>query len=100
MSAPIATPASDIHSAVHARWLWCCLCLFLLRVLAQPLSLMTDGAYLPDFATWHSGAVPYVVLLIAQILILVVFVYLAWSVSAARVTPRPLVGHFHVRYGS
>ena len=92
MSAPIATSASHVHSAVHARCLWACLCLFLIRVIAQPLSLVTGASYLPDFETWHSGALPYGALLTSQILILIVFVYMAWSVSAARITPRRRVG--------
>jgi hypothetical protein len=92
MNAPIATPASDVDWAVHARCLWCCLGLFLIRVIAQPLSLMSGGPYLPDFEAWHSGAVSYGALLTAQILILIVFGYLAVSMSAGTVAPRRRVG--------
>jgi hypothetical protein len=81
-----------IYSPVHARWLWCCLGLFVVRVVAQPLSLVVHSSYLPDFETWHSGTVSYWTLLVAQVLIIGVFVYLAWSVSSATAAPRWRVG--------
>ena len=100
MSVPITAPTPDVYSAVHARWLWCCLGLFLLRVIAQPLSLLTGGSYLPDFETWHSGAVPYGALLTAQVLILTVLGYLAASMSAGTVAPRRRVGLLVVATGA
>src|SRR6187399_2967350 len=75
---------------LHARCLWCCLGLFIGRVIAQPLSLVIDGV--PRFETWQSGVMPYWILLTTQLLIVAVLLYLAWSVSAATVTPRRRVG--------
>jgi hypothetical protein len=56
------------------RWriagLWACLALFVLRVLGQLEVLLLAPPYLPPFAAWESGLVPYAALLPAQILLI------------------------------
>lgn len=95
----------------YARWLWVLAGLFLVRVVAQPLAARTDIPLLPPFEAWHSGVVPYGVLVRVQGLILVALFFVAWTMSRARVRPPtvfPLVlagfllvcGRFHVRYGA
>jgi len=48
------------------------------RVVAQPLALIVTADALPRFDTWHSGALPYPVLLGSQIAIL------GWMLRTAR----------------
>lgn len=47
--------------------LWFCQSLFLLRVFGQIEALLVDPAWLPPFASWYSGWVPYSILLPLQI---------------------------------
>jgi hypothetical protein len=72
-----------------ATGLWLLLGLFALRVLAQPLQGWLDSAWLPAFDTWHSGALPYWLLVICQLGILVVQARIAAAVGAGRVIPSP-----------
>lgn len=46
--------------------------IFLVRVAAQPLALAIDARVLPPFDAWHSGLVPYGVLLASQLVIVAV----------------------------
>jgi len=59
---------------VSERWrvalLWVCLALFVLRVTGQLEVLLLAPAYLPPFAAWESGLIPYALLLPAQILLI------------------------------
>lgn len=49
------------------------LALFCFRVLAQLLQYYTELPFLPPFDAWQSGAVPYRVLLVLQIIIIVFY---------------------------
>lgn len=62
----------------HARWLWLLLALFVMRVVAQPLALVLPPGIVPSFDSWHSGALPYPVLVASQLLII------GWLASTAR----------------
>jgi hypothetical protein len=39
-------------------------------MVAQPLSLVVHSAFLPPFESWHSGALPYGLLIASQVAIL------------------------------
>jgi hypothetical protein len=67
--------------------LWLLLALFACRVVAQPAQLWLHLPWLPAFDAWHSGALPYWLLLILQLVILSVQVRIAVSVGAGRMTP-------------
>ena len=67
--------------------LWILLGLFAVRVVAQPAQLWLRIAWLPAFDTWHSGALPYWLLLVLQALTLVAQVRIAAAFSAGRVVP-------------
>jgi len=54
----------------YAAGLWLFLALFAVRVVAQPLSLVVHSAFLPPFESWHSGALPYGLLIASQVAIL------------------------------
>ena len=51
--------------------LWTLLALFALRVAGQAMVAFFDVTWLPPMERWHSGLVPYPLLLAAQLLILV-----------------------------
>lgn len=70
-----------------ATGLWVLLALFAGRVVAQPAQLWLHIPWLPAFDTWHSGALPYWLLLSLQLLILCVQARIAVAVGAGRVTP-------------
>ena len=50
------------------------LVLFCFRVSAQLIQWVHSVPWLPDFESWHSGALPYVWLLVSQSLIIIVFI--------------------------
>ena len=85
---------SAIFQAMQAygRWLWTLTALFALRVIAQPLALLIDTPLLPRFESWHSGVMPYPLLVVAQLFILAWLTVTAWRVSHDRVTSNPKTG--------
>ena len=83
----------------YARWLWVLAGLFLVRVVAQPLAARTDMPLLPPFEAWHSGVVPYGVLVLVQGLILGALFFVAWTMSRDRVRPRRRLGIVLVTIG-
>ena len=73
--------------------------LFLCRVVAQPLALVVHSAVLPPFEAWHSGAIPYSLLLASQLLILAGSGWTAWRFSIGAVKPRRAVGLAAIAFG-
>jgi hypothetical protein len=61
--------ASNV-SQKYVPWLWLLISMFVLRVIAQPSSLLISSRFLPPFESWHGGVLPYPMLLIIQVLIL------------------------------
>lgn len=87
--------ARAIPGRRDALLLWALTVLFLARVLGQALVAFAGVTWLPSMDAWHSGLLPYPVLLPLQIVILLVQVTL--NVDAARDagwlwTPRPALG--------
>jgi hypothetical protein len=76
----------------HARWLWLLLGLFLVRVAAQPLAALTGWRWLPPFTAWQSGALPYAVLLAAQLSIATGMATVAAGVASGRSRPNRRTG--------
>ena len=73
--------------------------LFACRVVAQPLALVVHSAVLPPFEAWHSGAIPYSLLLASQLLILSASGRTAWRFSTGAVKPRRAVGVAAIAFG-
>ncbi|MGE0363636.1 MAG: hypothetical protein AB7H93_01115 [Vicinamibacterales bacterium] len=76
----------------HGRWLWALLGVFLLRVAAQPLALATGWRWLPEFAAWQSGALPYPVLVASQLGLAGVMAVAAAGITSGRARPRRTAG--------
>jgi preprotein translocase subunit SecY len=70
-------PADVVHARERICMLWTCVALFLLRVLGQIEALLVQPDWLPPMAAWHSGYLPYYILLPAQIVLLMVMAVLA-----------------------
>ncbi len=54
--------------------------LFAFRVIAQLLQFIYPVSFLPSYEAWHSGALPYAVLLMTQGIILAMCLRIAWGV--------------------
>ena len=72
----------------------------MVRVIAQPLSLIIESPLLPRFDSWHGGVLPYPALLLAQLLIIAWFARTAWRFSRGEAVPRRGRGRFFVTFGT
>jgi hypothetical protein len=69
----------------YAPWLWLLLGLFTIRVLAQPIALRVETPLLPRYESWHSGALPYPVLVITQVAIILWLSRTAWMFTTGAI---------------
>jgi membrane protease YdiL (CAAX protease family) len=76
----------------YGGWLTLLMALFAFRVLAQPVAAQWHVALLPSFDDWHSGAVPYPLLLISQCLILFVGIAVTRFFYRRELSPRRRLG--------
>ena len=74
--------------------LWVLTALFCLRVAGQPLAALVAVPGLPPFDAWHSGALPYPALLVAQLAIVAWLVRTTRAVGAVTVRWRRPVGRW------
>lgn len=74
------------------RWLLALTLLFAGRVVAQPLAAMTGWSVLPPFGAWQSGALPYPLLLVSQIVLIAVMLRTARAVGTGRLARSRRVG--------
>ena len=65
---------------------------FLFRVVSQLVQLWRPVAWLPPFEAWHSGALPYPILVLAQILILAVGLWCIVRIAQGRMRPNSSAG--------
>ena len=86
-------------SREYAPWLWLLLALFVIRVIAQPIALLTSAPFLPPFESWHSGVLPYPALVCAQLLIIAWLARTAWRFTRGEVTPRYRLGVWMLALG-
>jgi hypothetical protein len=76
----------------YALGLWLLLGAFAFRVAAQPVQLWRTVPWLPPFEAWHSGALPYAVLVTLQALILAAQARLALAFWRGRVVASHATG--------
>jgi uncharacterized protein len=79
------TPKASLR---YAPWLWLLLGLFTVRVLAQLLALQVDMPLLPRFESWHSGLLPYPLLVFTQVAIIFWLSRTAWIFTTGAIDPR------------
>jgi hypothetical protein len=63
------------------------LLLFLFRVFAQLIQSIHPISILPPFEAWQSGALPYSILAMSQLLIMVICARIVWRFFAGTVMP-------------
>lgn len=89
-----AAANADIQEVNRPLVLWVLAALFCLRVVAQPLAALGAVPGLPPFDAWHSGALPYPVLLATQFAIVAWLVRTTRAVGAATVRWRRSLGRW------
>ncbi len=76
--------------------------LFLGRVLAQVIQAVAPVGWIPPFDAWQSGAIPYWLLLVLQVIVLGVQVWIIRRVALGRYAPsahaRRAIGVFGIVY--
>ena len=83
---------ADARAHRHARWLWALLAVFLVRIVAQPLSLVVETPLLPPFDAWYSGVVPYGWLVSSQIVMAAGLIVVVRRLATGRTAPRRSFG--------
>ena len=76
----------------HAALLSLLLLAFLFRVIAQLVQAWRPIVWLPPFDAWHSGALPYPVLVIAQVLIVAVALWCIVGIASGSQRANPRAG--------
>ena len=71
----------------YALVLWILTVLFCFRVVAQLVQVWYPVEFLPAFDRWHSGALPYVLLVGVQGVILAACVRIVWGVFKGTIAP-------------
>ncbi|MBX9605761.1 MAG: hypothetical protein K2Y51_06030 [Gammaproteobacteria bacterium] len=97
---PSLAPSAGRRARPHAVLLAACTVLFGLRVFAQAVQYVQPSPYLPPFEAFQGSALPYALLLPAQVLILSVMIRATVSVAQARQGPRPARGRLLARLGA
>lgn len=84
----------------YASWLWILLGFFCFRVSAQLIQSVYNTPFLPPFAAWQSGLLPYWFLVLCQLLIIGLYARVALSFSRGEIQPRLLPGRLLLGLGS
>ena len=86
------SPIDAVARRRYAAVIGLLLLAFLFRVVSQLVQLWRPVAWLPPFEAWHSGALPYPLLVLAQVLIIVVALWCILRIANGRTRPNPVVG--------
>ncbi len=78
----------QIHNRAHVTVLAVLLAVFVLRVLAQLVQFYSNVGWLPPFAAWAAGGLPYPVLVALQVVIIAVAVEAIRKLARGAVRPR------------
>jgi hypothetical protein len=68
------------------------LALFCFRVAAQLAAAVISLPFLPPFEAWHSGTLPYPVLVVSQVAIVAVYAWMARGIANGRTRPGARLG--------
>ena len=72
--------------------LWLLIGLFILRVLGQLIVAIFQVPLLPPMESWHSGVMPYPVLVGFQVIIIVILVRVCLSFTKEKIVPKRRLG--------
>jgi len=87
-------------SKKHGHWLVLLFLLFCFRVGAQLLQHFFPVSFLPAFEEWQSGALPYWILVIFQIIIIAFCFKTAYQFTTGTVQPTRKAGKFYLLFGA
>ena len=97
----MADASSDRRISQPYGWLLLgLLLLFFFRVVAQLIQAYSPVTVLPPFETWQSGALPYPVLVLFQLIILAACGRVVWSFRSGTVVPSGKKGRLLLIVGS
>lgn len=99
MNSATESGPSRQHSTVSLV-LWALLGLFMFRVAAQLLQAYAPVPWLPPFAAWQSGTLPYAWLLLAQAVLIVIMGLVTWRAGRESWARRPGLGAGILSLGS
>jgi hypothetical protein len=88
-----------MDSRKYAPWLTLLTGLFAFRVFAQLATLQFSIPYLPEFEAWHSGSMPYGLLVFFQFLILGLMIRTSIRASRNRLAGTAKLGRFLWGFG-
>ena len=74
--------------------------IFCFRVLAQLIQVWYPLSFLPSFTDWHSGALPYWLLVIFQFLIIMFCVRVSWLLFQGKLIPSAGKGRVLLFFGA
>jgi hypothetical protein len=98
--AGVRATMADKRSHRYGQLLWILLSLFAFRVAAQLAARFVRSTLLPEFEVWHSGVLPYGVLLASQIAILALQAWTARQFTSGAVRPRRAAGIAALTFGT
>lgn len=75
------------------------LALFVFRVMAQLVQAVYPVSFLPPFAAWQSGALPYPILLLIQLAIVGYFGRIIWKLHRGMLQPDPVKARVFILIG-
>ena len=84
----------------HAVVLWILLSLFVFRVTAQLAAALIEVPLLPPFEAWHSGALPYALLLASQIGIIALYAWMARGITRGSAPRKRGLGRLLLVFGT
>lgn len=87
-----ATPTT-LSQKRYAGVLGVLLLLFVGRVLAHLLQTLHPVTFLPDVTAWHSGVLPYPLLLPTQFLLIAIMGTVVFRMRSGKIRPRPAAGN-------
>ncbi len=90
----------EVSSRHYAFVLFVLTCLFAFRVIAQLLQGWSPVSFLPPYEAWHSGALPYSLLVSVQGAILIVCLRIVWGLWKGSLTPSKQKGTILFGLGS
>ena len=73
--------------------------LFCFRVAAQLIQALAPVSLLSSFEAWHSGALPYPLLVATQLVIITMYAWIAWGIQAGRTQPDRRLGRWLLGFG-
>ena len=84
----------------YGVWLWILLGFFCFRVSAQLIQCFAPVPWLPPFEAWQSGLVPYLSLVLGQMVFIAVYGRTALAFWQGRIVPRWRTGRLLLILGS